>query len=111
MLCVWWCAVLCCAVVCCSVMDLLLVLLLALTHLFVSHILVGAVARRGFLAGPQRNDSGKTLSFWCFSPGVAFSDLPAMGVRSIIVTRFGLLRCACFRCACILGLVSLPHCS
>ena len=30
--------------------------------------------------------SGRTLSYWCFSPGHAMADLKAAGVRSIILT-------------------------
>ena len=30
--------------------------------------------------------AGRTLAFWCFSPGVAMSDLVRLGVRSILLT-------------------------
>ena len=30
--------------------------------------------------------SGRTLSYWCFSPGHAMSDLVSQGVRTIILT-------------------------
>ncbi len=30
--------------------------------------------------------SGRTLSYWCFSPGYAMSDLVSQGVRSVILT-------------------------
>ena len=30
--------------------------------------------------------SGRTLSYWCFSPGVVMAELKALGVRSVIIT-------------------------
>lgn len=37
----------------------------------------------GFGAG---HGTGPTLSFWCFSPGVAMSDLKRRGVKSVVLT-------------------------
>ena len=33
-----------------------------------------------------RSFAGRTLSYWCFSPGHAMEELKANGVRSIILT-------------------------
>ena len=38
----------------------------------------------GFSNGGKRR--GKTIAFWCFSPGVAMIDIYKLGVRSIILT-------------------------
>ncbi len=64
----------------------------------------------GFLRkGSAPKSKGRTLSFWCFKPGVAMADLKALGVRSIILTRCARARarapatavCVCV-CVCVL---------
>ncbi len=49
--------------------------------------------RTSFFGGGNNNSSsinnkrrGKTIAFWCFSPGVAMIDIYKLGVRSIILT-------------------------
>lgn len=37
--------------------------------------------------GGKGKKGGRTLSFWCFKPGVAMAELQQLGVRSIILTR------------------------
>jgi hypothetical protein len=47
----------------------------------------------GFLRGsmgkvaPASKRPRRTLSFWCFKPGVAMMELLALGVRSVVLTR------------------------
>ena len=47
-----------------------------------------AKAAVGFLRSPDKMaaKAGRTLSFWCFKPGVALSELKMLGVRSILLT-------------------------
>ncbi len=36
---------------------------------------------------PASKRPRRTLSFWCFKPGVAMMELLALGVRSVVLTR------------------------
>lgn len=40
------------------------------------------------LMGSRRGPSGRTLSYWCFSAGVAMQELAALGVHNVVLTSY-----------------------